>query len=123
MNIQQLEFIIRSTFTNLDYSFLDQLDKDSYYSDQDKYELINRIEFQIHSLKTAGYNKLLCKQSRCFLCYPNADALSFHCPNTDELVIKYVFQNLGKTEEGEFLYRVEECKNNPIKEGANGLPF
>jgi hypothetical protein len=59
-----------------------------------------------------GFTSLTVKPSKCLYCYPNANAFSFHHPDIDEFICRYV---IGKDEKGYSEFIVEECRNGPLK--------
>lgn len=90
------------------------MDEEAYYSHHNKIELIQNMDRLFKEIKNKGITDLNVKDSECKFCYPTGKAYSFHHPGTGEFIIRYVIAYEGETDEGEKLYRVEECRNKPI---------
>lgn len=118
MKIINVEKSIVSSFCSLDVSFLDKLDGDIIYSYNYKHEMIAELGSVFEKIKSKGINKLIVKDSACKYCYPKGKAFSFHHPKTDEFIIRYVI-----FKEKDDFFIVEECKNNPIINTEDGMPF
>ena len=113
-----LEQSLINAIQNLNISFLDTLDKTADYSHNYKHEFIAEMQTLFEKFKSRGLTSLIAKPSKCNYCYPTGKAYSFHNPDTDEFIIRYVI-----FQESEKVYRVEECRNKPIPDGEDGLPF
>ena len=113
-----LEKIIVQAFCHLSVLPLKELDENMSYSYSNKQELIDELNSVFKKIKGEAINKLIVKDSKCKYCYPKGRAYAFHHPNTNELVIKYVI-----FKENNNFFRIEECKNNPIKNTEGRMPF
>ena len=118
MELEILEKHIVQAFCQLEISPLDKLDDNASYSYNYKDEMIAELQEVFDKIKSTGVQSLKAKDSKCKYCYPNANAYSFHHPKTNEFIIRYVIH-----QESDNVYRVEQCKNNPIPDGENGMPF
>src|SRR5690606_24537871 len=94
------------------------IDETADYSHNYKHEFIDEMQTLFEKFKSRGLTSLIAKPSKCNYCYPTGKAYSFHNPDTDEFIIRYVI-----FQESEKVYRVEECRNKPIPDGEDGLPF
>ena len=118
MTLFQLEKHIKEAFINLNPSILENLDEDAVYSYDFKHEFIDKLDKLFREIKSKGISNLSVINSKCKFCYPSANTYSFHNPKTDEFIIRYVIH-----QESDNVYRVEQCKNNSIPDGENGMPF
>ncbi|WP_157208561.1 hypothetical protein [Mariniflexile maritimum] len=111
-----IESLVVSSFVKLDSSLLNILDETADYSHNSKHEFIGDMQTLFERLKEKGITSLTAKPSKCNYCYPTGKAYSFHNPDTDEFVIRYVIH-----QESEKVFRVEECRNIPPRK--DGMPF
>lgn len=118
MKLLDLEKIVVESFSNLNSSLLEGIEENAIYSYNYKNEMIDEIEKVFVKIKSAGVSSLTVKKSKCMFCYPQANAYAFHNPSTDEFIIRYV---ISQDKDG--MYRIEECKNKPIPDGENRMPF
>jgi hypothetical protein len=118
--IIKLEKIVIDTFCNLDVSYLSDLDESYMYSDCFKDEVIIHFAKQIKAMLLKGITTLNMKNSACLFCYPDCNAYSFHHPQTDELMVRYV---VGKSKNQAKEFILQECLNKQIPDGKNGMPF
>lgn len=120
-NLLELEIIekqVVKAFRRLETSPLDKLDANAVYSYNYKDEMIAELQKVFEKIKSTGVQSLKVTDSKCKYCYPTANAYSFHNPKTDEFIIRYVIH-----QESEDEFRIEECRNKPIPDGKNGMPF
>lgn len=118
MNLIFLEEHIIKSFCELNTEYLIKIDDYASYTHYYKHEFIAEMQTLFESLKLKGITSLIAKPSKCKFCYPSSNAYSFHHPETDEFVIRYVIHQKSKTS-----FIIEECKNKPILVGENGMPF
>lgn len=118
MKIKITDEVIVKSICELDESYLNQLDEDIIYSYDNKDELIQKFKSNFIELKSNGITTLKVVEAKCEFCYPDKQAYVFFHPVSNELILRYVI-----FQESEGFYRVEECKNKPIKKTNNGLPF
>lgn len=115
---QNLETIIVNAFCGLNPLLLNNLPDNVYYSYNEKSELIEELSKLFGELKNKGFKKLRAKQSKCEYCYPNATTYSFHELLSDVFVVRYVIHQVSEKE-----FRIEQCRNKPIPDGDDGMPF
>jgi uncharacterized protein YtpQ (UPF0354 family) len=118
MNLEEIESCVINAFKKLDASYLYVLDNDFTYSNLDKEGIIQDLKFKIDQIKSKNLFDLKVLPSKCIFCYPQANAYQFVNLNNGELVIRIVIAQESINE-----FRIEECKNNPIPEADDGLPF
>lgn len=118
MNLKDLELLVVEAFCTLDTNPLNMLDQDASYSHNYKDEFIEEMEEVFNKIKSEGIYKLSVNPSRCKFCYPDANAYSFHHPNTGEFFMRYVIHQSGENEFG-----IEQCRNKPLPELEHGMPF
>jgi hypothetical protein len=123
MSINSIEFnnleqSLIKAFQNLNISFLNILDETAYYSHNYKHEFIAEMQTLFEKFNARGLTSLIAKPSKCIYCYPTGKAYSFHNPDNDEFIIRYVI-----FQESEKVFCVQECRNKPIPEGEDGMPF
>ncbi|AFL81592.1 hypothetical protein Aeqsu_2130 [Aequorivita sublithincola DSM 14238] len=117
MQIADLENAVINAFIHYDTSYLEPLNPEGVYSYNNKNEFIEELKLEIEKLRK-DYPKGLCSRgSVCMFCYPESNAFSFYSKSTDEFVMRYVIA------QDKDQYKVNLCKNEPIPDGANGLPF
>ena len=110
-DIIKLEKIIINTLCKLDISYLSKLEEGVMYSYSFKDEIIIEFSKQIKKILLKGVTSLNMQVSACLYCYPECNAFSFHHPQTDELMVRYV---VGKNKNRGTEYVLEECTNTPI---------
>ncbi|WP_242203243.1 hypothetical protein [Aestuariivivens insulae] len=115
MELKELTKGVLGAFEELNIDRLNKLDE-LYYSHSTKQEFITELQKLFDGLMKQGVNSLIAKPSKCKYCYPTAKAYSFHHPETDEFIIRYVIH-----QETEDEFRIEECRNRPLREGS--MPF
>ncbi|MFD0762717.1 hypothetical protein ACFQZW_11550 [Lutibacter aestuarii] len=120
MDVSKLEECVIQSVCNLDISYLSELDEDIMYSYSFKNEVLIEFSNKFKEFLLRGIKNLNVKPSECLYCHPNLNAFSFHHPDTDDLMIRYV---IGKDEKGYNQFILEECRNRPISKGKNGDPF
>jgi hypothetical protein len=108
--------ILIEAFETLNVSVFNNLDETINYSFKSKHEFIADMQTLFKSLKENGITSLSAKPSKCIYCYPTGKAYSFHNPDTDDFVIRYVIH-----QESDKVFRVEECRNIPPRK--DGMPF
>ncbi len=113
---EKIEQNILKSICKLDASILKKLDNTIEYSYKDKLEFIADMQSQYKRIKETGISSLSAKPSKCIYCYPTGKAYSFHNPDTDDFVIRYVIH-----QESDKVFRVEECRNIPPRK--DGMPF
>ncbi len=118
MMLIELENGLIKAFRRLDYSFLTFLEEKYTYSHKSKNELIEELQNLFKRLKSKEIHSLIVRPSKCKYCYPTAKAHSFHHPESEEFIFRYVIHQVN-----EYEFIVEECKNKPIPDGDNGMPF
>lgn len=118
MKLIDLENIVVNAFCSLDVSPLKKLDKKASYSYNYKHEMIAELQSVFDKIKSKGVQNLEVENSKCKYCYPSANAYSFHNSKTGGFVIRYVIH-----QESNDVYRIEQCKNKPIPDGEDGMPF
>lgn len=117
MHIADLENAIIKTFINYDPIYLTPLDPDGIYSFNSKEEFIAEIKQEIDKLKKDYPEGLYVKKSLCKFCFAGSNAFSFYSKNCGDYVMRYVIAV------AEDQYIVQPCNNEPIPDGANGMPF
>lgn len=123
MTLSDLEIIVARAFCSLDSSILLEMDEHAIYSDNYLDEIIEELQKVFDKIKSKDINSLIVKDSHCKYCYPEGKAYSFHHPITGKFIIRYVIAHEGESDDGETIYRIEECRNNPIPYGQDGMPF
>ena len=118
MTLGDLTEYIALAFCRLDTSILNKLDENASYSFNYKEELIEELQEKFDGYKKAGISRMAISFSQCLYCYPKAKALSFYNQETDEFVVRYVIHEEGPEE-----FIVHECRNIPLPDGENGMPF
>lgn len=118
MKVEDLESCVVTAFEALHIKKLRKIDEDAFYSDLDKEQIIAEISKDIEKIKRLGISDLKVQPTTCQYCYPKANAFSFHHPETEELIIRYVIYQESKK-----CFIVKECKNQVIPDGENGMPF
>ncbi len=118
MTTPELEKLVIDAFTTLNVSWLNQLDPDVLYSDLDKDQIIEELNYEIMRIRKMGLDKLEARPSKCKYCYPEDKAYSFHNTDTGEFVIRYVIH-----QENQSKFIIERCQNRIIPDGENGKPF
>lgn len=118
MELKVLEEVVIEAFCSLNTAPLSHVDEFSDYSHNNKDEFIEELNKVFNEIKSNDINALFVQTSTCQFCYPNASAYSFHHPITDQLIIRYVIDQIDERS-----FRVQECRNNPITDGDDGLPF
>lgn len=109
--------IFIKAFSTLDINLLEKLKDDKFYSWKSKSELIFEIDDFFQNLKKKNISSLTYTISKCNLCYPNAPVYTFYHKETGCFIGTYVIT------ETEDQYIFEECKNNPVSNRDNGIPF
>ncbi|WP_223032680.1 hypothetical protein [Hanstruepera marina] len=118
MTLKYLEKQVVKSFCELDTDHLKSIDEHADYSHNYKDEFIEEMNTIFNEFKSQGINKLLVKPSECKYCHPTFNAYSFYHPISNEFLIRYVI-----SQENGGMYRVDECKNNPLPELTDGMPF
>lgn len=114
--VRIVDEVIIKAFCSIDPSPLERLENNLIFSFKSKNELIMDLSKIFDTFKSNGITSLTAKPSKCNYCYPTGKAYSFHNPDTDEFVIRYVIH-----QESEKVFRVEECRNIPPRK--DGMPF
>jgi hypothetical protein len=86
--MRQKELCIINAVTNLNVSYLNELEEGVLCSHSFKDELILEFAAFFEKLLLKGFTSLTVKPSKCLYCYPNANAFSFHHPDTDEFICR-----------------------------------
>ena len=109
---------VKRAFSTLNSIFLNDLYDDGIYSNLDKEGIIEDLNFKIEKIKKKYKAPLHILPGKCTFCYPEGTTIKFVDSESEQRVIQIVVFQEGIKE-----YRVEECKNNPIPETSNSLPF
>jgi|SRR5690554_955036 len=117
MLLTDLENAIINSFIHYDITYLKSIDSNGIYSFNSKKEFIAEIKQEIDKLKKDYPEGLYIKKSLCKFCYPSFNAFSFYSNKCDNYVMRYVIAL------DEDQYRVQLCKNKPIPDGDNKMPF
>ena len=117
MKLKDLEQAFLDSCSKLSTAPLARLNPDIYYSYLDKQSFIKQIENKFEGFKAQGITEIIIINSKCRYCYPKAIAYCIYDKEYNFLT-KYVIDQDGCED---FVF--EECKNNPIPDGEDGLPF
>lgn len=118
MKLKVLEEVVIKAFCSLNTAPLSHVDEFSDYSHNNKDEFIEELNKVFNEIKSNGINALCVKGSTCKFCYPDASAYSFHHPVTDQLIVRYIVDQVD-----ECSFRVQECRNEPTPDREKRMPF
>lgn len=110
------QLIIKAHQT-LDVTYLDYLSNSKLYSWNTKSEIILELESKFNFLKDKNIHSLIYSLSKCKFCYPDAPVYTFFDSESNYVVGRYVIT------ETQDQYIFEKCKNMPIENDSNGIPF
>lgn len=115
---EDLKKQILKAFRELDSSHLSNINPEYLYMGQVQHDWVKDFTTQINKLKQNGLSYLIIEPSKCQFCYSTGTAFVLKNPHSNNIIIRYVIQQKRTN-----FFIIEECKNSPIPDGEDGLPF